>query len=229
MPLISCVVVDDELFAAKIIADHITHTPFLQLAGVTANPVEALEWVESGKADLLFLDVQMPELTGVQLMQLARGKCGVIVVSGYPEYAVAGFEHEVIDYLVKPVPFDRFLKAAQKALQLFKAGQQKSPEYVFLKGDSKNKFVKINKSEILYVQAQGNYVKIYTVRGQTMVYQPLGELEVTLALPEFARIHKSYIAAIGKVDRIDSHEVHIGDAILPVGESYRDTLYQLIR
>lgn len=228
-PPISCIIVDDELFAAEIIAEHVSNTPFLQLAGITQSPVEALEWIEAGKADLMFLDIQMPDINGVQLMQLAGGKCRVIVVSGFGDYAMDGIEHNVIDYLLKPVPFDRFLKAAQRALQVLKAAPAKSPEYVFLKGESKNKFVRINTSEILFVQAQGNYVKIHTLQGAIMVYQPLGELEEVLLSPAFARIHKSYIAAINKVELVENHEVHIGGNILPVSESYRDAFYQLIR
>lgn len=228
-PVISCIIVDDELFAAKIIADHVSNTPFLQLAGITTNPVEALEWLEAGKADLMFLDIQMPAITGIQLMQLAGGKCRVIVVSGFPEYAVEGFEHNVIDYLVKPVPFDRFLKAAQKALQACRANALKPAEYIFLKGESKNKFVRINTSEILFAQGQSNYVKVHTLHGNTMVYQSLGELEQVLSLPQFARIHKSYIVAVNKVELVESHEVHIRGSIIPVSESYREAFYQLIR
>ena len=228
-PPISCIIVDDELFAAEIIAEHVANTPFLQLAGITQSPVEALEWVESGKADLMFLDIQMPGITGVQLMQLAGGKCGVIVVSGYANYALDSIEHNVIDYLLKPVPFDRFLKAAQKALQVCKTAPPKSPDYIFLKWDNKNKFLRVNTSEILFVQAKGNYVRIQTLQGSMMVCQPLGELEELLLQPMFARIHKSYIAAINKVELVENHEVHIGGNILPVSESYRDAFYQLIR
>lgn len=228
-PAIPCIIVDDEAFAAEIISDHIRNIPFLELAGTTTNPVEAIEWIEAGRARLVFLDVQMPGINGLQFMQLTNGKCHAIIVSGFPEYALNGYEHNVIDYLLKPVSFGRFVKASQKALQVFRAMEEKPQGFIFLKGDSRNKFIRVYIQDILFIEGMGNYVKVHSRQGNMLTYQTLRELEETLPAQDFHRVHKSYIVAVDKIEMLVDHEIHIGANIIPVSETYREEFYKRIR
>lgn len=228
-PAIPCIIVDDEAFAAEIISDHIRNIPFLELAGTTTNPVEAIEWIEAGRARLVFLDVQMPGINGLQFMQLTNGKCHAIIVSGFPEYALNGYEHNVIDYLLKPVSFERFVKASQKALQVFMAMEEKPQGFIFLKGDSRNKFIRVYIQDILFIEGMGNYVKVHSRQGNMLTYQTLRELEETLPAQDFHRVHKSYIVAVDKIEMLVDHEIHIGANIIPVSETYREEFYKRIR
>lgn len=228
-PAIPCIIVDDEAFAAEIISDHIRNIPFLELAGTTTNPVEAIEWIEAGRARLVFLDVQMPGINGLQFMQLTNGKCHAIIVSGFPEYALNGYEHNVIDYLLKPVSFERFVKASQKALQVFRAMEEKPQGFIFLKGDSRNKFIRVYIQDILFIEGMGNYVKVHSRQGNMLTYQTLRELEETLPAQDFHRVHKSYIVAVDKIEMLEDHEIHIGTNIIPVSETYREEFYKRIR
>lgn len=238
--MIQCLVVDDQSFAANIIAEYIKKVPFLELAGVTSSPVDALVEVQKGNIDLVFLDIQMPELTGIQFMSLCRGKVKFILTTAYAEYALQGYELEVVDYLLKPVAFDRFLKAAQKAFQLINAQQpaaQPSPvsaptppanDFIFVKGESKHKFLKVNFSEILFIEGLKNYVTIQTEKQRIVTYQTLTKLESQLPSPPFYRVHKSYLVSLLWIRMMEEHTLYIGEAAIPIGASYRDDFYKVI-
>ncbi len=237
---IRCLAVDDEAYAARIIADHIGKVPFLQLVGTCTNAIEALALVQQGEVDLVFLDIQMPDLSGIQFLKLCGNKCKVILTTAYPEYALEGYEHDVVDYLLKPVPFDRFLKAAQKAWQQMTTTPQLAfasvpastpaqPGIMFVKGDSKNKFIKVDLDDVLYIEGLKNYVSIF-VQGQRIItYQTLRDLEDQLSQPAFCRVHRSYIVAVNKIRLIDGHMIYIQDQAIPVGDTYREAFYKLIR
>jgi len=176
--MIRCLAVDDEAPALLILADYIGQLPFLTLVGTTTNPIEALTMVQQGLVDLVFLDIQMPQLTGLQFLELAGNKCKVILTTAYPEYALEGYENDVVDYLLKPISFERFFKAAQKALALL-PGPVPAPVaapvlvaasvvpatlsaagHMFVKGESKNKYLRVNHADILYIEGLSNYVSI---------------------------------------------------------------------
>lgn len=246
--MIRCIAVDDEAYASEILATFIRKIPFLELIGTTVNAFEALSWVQEGKVDLVFLDIQMPELTGLQFLKICGNKCKVILTTAYPEYALEGFEHDVVDYLLKPIAFERFYKAVQKADQLLnpvslpgqivESGGKEAvltetsapnPGYMFIKGESKNKFLKINHEDILYVEGLKNYVSIYTAKERIVTYQSLRELELILPQPPFYRVHKSYIAAIDKIRMIDGNTIYIQDQTIPVGETYKDEFFKMIK
>ena len=243
--MIRCLAVDDEAYATKMIADYIAKVPYLELAGTTTNAIDALSRIQIGDIDLVFLDIQMPELTGIQFLKLCGNKCGVILTTAYSEYALEGFELNVIDYLLKPIAFDRFLKAAQKAFEhisnqqravmpfaapsLVPASVVSSADYMFVKGESKNKFLKIDYHEILYIQGLKNYVSIFTTSQRLVTYQSLRDLSEQLPQPPFYRVHKSYIISVNKVRMVDGHIVYIGDRYIPIGETYRESFYKLIR
>ena len=239
--MIRCLAIDDEVYATKMIADYITKVPYLELVGTTNNAIDGLSRVQMGNIDLVFLDIRMPELTGIQFLKLCGNKCKFILTTAYAEYALEGFEHDVIDYLVKPIAFDRFLKATQKAYAIFNAtaGQAihlpQSPapidraDYLFIKGDSKNKLLKIDHDDILYIEGLKNYVSIFMVSQRIVTYQTLRELEMQLPQPPFYRIHKSYIVPVNKVRMIEGHVLYIGDQALPIGNTYREGFLNLIR
>ncbi|GAB3814941.1 LytTR family DNA-binding domain-containing protein [Pontibacter rugosus] len=199
--------------------------------------------MQEGKVDLVFLDIQMPELTGIQFLKICGSKCKVILTTAYPEYALEGYEHDVIDYLLKPIPFDRFLKAVHKAQSIMQqqpvsaqvsatpapVAASPAPEYMFVKGETKNKFLKIDYNDILYVEGLKNYVSIYLPGQRLVTYQTLRDLEQQLPQPPFYRVHKSYIISIDKVNMVDGHTIYMGDKEIPVGETYREGFLSMIR
>ncbi len=243
--MIRCLAVDDEAYATKIIADYIGKIPFLELVGTTTSAITALTQVQQGDIDLVFLDIQMPDLTGIQFLKLCGSKCKVILTTAYPEYALDGYEHDVIDYLLKPIAFDRFLKAANKAhAQIIPVktvlpiiGNPENPmvpanpnsEYMFIKGESKNKFLKVNYDDILYIEGLKNYVSLFTADQRMVTYQTLRDLETQLPQPPFYRVHKSYIISVDKIRLVDGNQVYIGEQSIPIGETYRDGFLNLIR
>lgn len=244
--MIRCLAVDDEAYASKIIADYIGKIPFLHLVGTTKSAIDALTQVMQGNIDLVFLDIQMPELTGMQFLKLCDNKCKVILTTAYPEYALEGYEHDVIDYLVKPIAFDRFLKAVNKAHKILSATKPtpvitpSAPEnipasalnttdYIFIKGETKNKFLKVNYDDILYIEGLKNYVSLFTAEQRMVTYQTLRDLETQLPQPPFYRIHKSYIVSVDKIRMVDGNQVYIGECSIPIGETYRDGFLKVIR
>ncbi|MCZ4221977.1 LytR/AlgR family response regulator transcription factor [Pedobacter rhodius] len=234
--MIRCLAVDDEAYASDIIASFINKTPFLELVGTTTNAFEALSMVQDGKIDLVFLDIQMPELTGIQFLKICGDKCKVILTTAYPEYALDGFDLDVVDYLLKPISYERFYKAVQKAQQIIAPAQyeivntpNQSNDFIFIKGDTKNKFIKVNYNEILYIEGLKNYVSVYTANQRIVTYQALRELETQLPHPPFYRIHKSYIISIEKIKMIDGNTLYIGDQSIPIGDTYREEFFKIIR
>ena len=225
--MIRCLAVDDEAYAAEIIANYIKKTPFLELVGTTTNAFEALKLVQNNLVDVVFLDIQMPELSGIQFIKICEEKCKIVLTTAYPEYAIEGFELEVVDYLLKPIPYERFYKAALK----IQASNSPVPasEFMFIKGDAKNKFIKVKYNEVLYIEGLKNYVSIYTSAQRIITYQTLRDLEVQLPSPPFYRIHKSYIVSTEKIKMIEGNSVYIEDVCLPIGETYRDRFFKMIK
>lgn len=240
--MIRCIAVDDEAYASEILATHIRKLPSLELVGTTTNAFEALAMVQEGKVDLVFLDIQMPELTGIQFLKICGQKCKVILTTAYPEYALDGFEHDVIDYLLKPISFERFYKAVQKAELLFHPPAPvvnetietiplpaPGTDYMFIKGESKNKFIKVNYDDILYVEGLKNYISVFTAKERIITYLTLREMELYLPKNRFLRVHKSYIVAIDKIRMIDGNSIFINENVIPVGETYREEFFKIIR
>jgi DNA-binding LytR/AlgR family response regulator len=232
--MIRCIAVDDEAYAAEIIASFIRKTPALTLSGVYTSALEALQVVQQGQVDLLFLDVQMPELTGIQLMNVIGRQCRVILTTAYPDYALEGYDLDVVDYLMKPVAFDRFLRAVSRAQQAItdKATQENTtatPRYIFVKGDNKHSFVKLNLADILYIEGLKNYVCIHTRTEKVITYQRMSAMEAELGGLPFIRIHKSYIVSLDHIERIEGNAVSVGGKFLPVGEVYRQGFYEVVK
>ena len=244
--MLRCLAVDDEAFATRLLASYIQKIPTLELVGTTTNPLEALQWVQEGRADLVFLDIQMPELTGLQFLKICGHRCKVILTTAYPEYALDGYEHDVVDYLLKPIAFDRFLRAVQKAQTLFPAAAPVAPppppapvassplialsaDYLFVKGESKNKYLKLNYADILYIQGLKNYVSIHVPGQRVVTYQTLRDLEAQLPQPPFVRVHKSFIISLDHLRMVEGNTLLVGTESITVGETYREEFFKLIR
>ena len=219
----NCLVVDDEELARMLMDNYIARLPHLALVGLCANPLDAMPYLQAGKVDLLFLDIQMPEMTGIEFMKTLTQKPKVIFTTAYSQYALEGYELDVIDYLLKPFSFERFVQAVNKAGEREK-GQAKEPEvakdYILVK--SEHKLFRIQYQDILYIQSMREYVAFYTPQGRILSLGSLKQLEKDLPLGQFMRIHKSYIIAKGKVAALEGNLLHIGEEKIPIGASYRE-------
>ncbi|HYH15005.1 MAG TPA: LytTR family DNA-binding domain-containing protein, partial [Flavisolibacter sp.] len=230
--MISCIIVDDEQHAIDILVHYVNQTPYLQLVGSTTNPLEALQLVNTQKADLVFLDIQMPELSGIDFIKAIQGKARVILTTAYSEFALESYELDVVDYLLKPIRFPRFLQATQKALK--ELGDQreegeKEPledDYIFVKTELKGKLLKINLDDIDYIEGMKNYVAIYRGGQKTMVLTSMKELEERLPQKQFMRVHKSFIIPLAKITGIEGNLLRIKDvaADIQIGENYKAEL-----
>ncbi|MFA6946142.1 MAG: LytTR family DNA-binding domain-containing protein [Pedobacter sp.] len=232
--MIRCLVVDDEPLALDILEDYISKVPFLTLVKTTTSAIEGLSLVQSDAIDLVFLDVQMPELTGIQFLKIINGKCDVILTTAYSQYALDGYELDVVDYLLKPIAFDRFYKAAQKVLQnnnnhspapeLLAA--QGSHDFIFVK--TEHKIQKIYLDDILYIEGLKDYISIFTKTERIITLQNMKKMEESLPAKSFVRVHKSYIIALGKIESIERSRIQIGDKIIPIGDTYREYFFKQI-
>ena len=235
--MIDCIIIDDKPLAIDLLANYIGKTSFLKLAGSFSNPLTAFQYIREASVDLIFLDIQMPELTGIQFMKILQGKCKVIFVTAYSEYALEGYEHDVIDYLLKPVSFGRFYKAAEKARTQCElaSGVSKDKASVEMSSDTNNLFIKtdykivrIPINTILYIEAKQNYISVITNESAVMSLQSIKSIEQKLPVNKFIRIHKSYIVSIDKIDTIERSSIHIGKITLPLSENYRDAFFKML-
>lgn len=238
--MINCLVVDDEPLAIDILEDYIFKIPFLNLVKSYRNPIEALTSVQEGNIDLVFLDVQMPELTGLQFLKITNGKCKVILTTAYSQYALDGFELNVVDYLLKPIAFDRFYTAAQKAKGLLfpVSGQQQALEtpiivpiqvahdFIFVK--TEYKIQKIYLNDILFIEGLKDYISIYTAKERIITLQSMKKIDEALPNHLFVRVHKSYIVALDKIESIERSRIFIMDKIIPIGDTHRDYFFKMI-
>ncbi|AQG80676.1 LytR/AlgR family response regulator transcription factor [Spirosoma montaniterrae] len=234
--MINCFILDDEQAAINVLTKYITDTPYLHLAGSTTSAPQAIEMLKQTPVDLLFLDIQMPLLTGLQFIDLYGSNLQVIFTTAYSEFALNGFERNALDYLLKPIPFDRFLKATEKALNYFnrQAITPNAPvadDFILVKTEHKGKLRKVNFDEIVYIEGLKNYVSIFTNKQEQIVtYSGIGELEERLPPRQFARVHRSYIVAIRMINAIDGNELFMKDAPrIPTSGRYKDELLTLLQ
>lgn len=232
-----CLIIDDKPLAIDILADYVHKTPFLELVGSTLNPIEGLGILRNQKVDLVFLDIQMPELTGLQFMKIAGKQCLVILTTAYADYALDGYEHDVVDYLLKPIAFDRFYRAAEKALKQLSppstsAYVQPIPEtktgteYLFVK--TEHRIQRVTLRDVLYIEGVQNYVSIHTADTKVMSLQTLKSLEEQLPTGDFMRVHRSFIINLRHITFVERGRIFMGDTVIPIGDKYRDDLYKII-
>lgn len=239
--MMKCVIIDDEPLAVDLIKEFVSKVESLELINTFNNAIDAIAMINTSNVDLIFLDIEMPHFSGIEFLNAIDKKPLVIFTTAYSNYAVEGFELGAVDYLVKPIPFNRFLKAVIRAQQLFLSNQTNpttnttppstpvanEPDFMFVRSDYEN--VKINFSDILFIEGLKDYVKIYTTDNKyTLTLTSLIKLENALASKGFARIHRSYIINIKYVKSIQKNKVIMGDKRIPISESYKNAFFEKI-
>lgn len=234
--MINCLVIDDEPLAIDVLADYIAKIPSLTLVKTFENPLDALELINHTKIDLVFLDVQMPQLTGIQFLKIAQSKCKVILTTAYPQYAIDGFNLDVVDYLLKPIAFERFYKAVQKFMDSKPTAPNPNilaipnpihTDFIFVK--TEHKIQKIYTHQINYIEGLKDYISIYTPTERIITLQNMKKMEEILPSHNFMRVHKSYIIAINKIESIEKSRITIADKIIPIGDTFRDAFFERIK
>lgn len=225
-----CIIVDDEPPATRILEKYVEKVSFLEKVGVFNDSLTALAFLNSNSVDVIFLDIQMPQLTGLQLSKIISKDIKVIFTTAYPDFALEGFELNAIDYLLKPIPFERFYQAVSKLNSSSKLDvQTNSPaDFIFIKTDGKNKFTKVFLTDILYVESLQNYVCIHTKREQFITHSSLKNVIESLPQNHFIQIHKSYVIALKQIESTDSFSVFINNKELPIGATYKDAFFARI-
>jgi DNA-binding LytR/AlgR family response regulator len=226
---IRCIIVDDEPLAVALLADYVQKTPGLEVVLHTTHVLEALQAVQEDKADLLFLDIQMPELTGIQFMKIIRRRCKVILTTAYTQYALEGYEHDVVDYLLKPITLDRFMIAVEKVKERMQVGNGtagegtapvRNPDHLFIK--TEYRIQRVDMPSIRYIEALRDYVAIHMETGKILSLESMKHMEELLPEDQFIRIHKSYIINRSRIDFLERGRVVIGAAYLPIGDTYKE-------
>ncbi len=235
--MIKCIAVDDEPRALDIMQEYINDTPYLELLAIFRNPKEAFQYVMDNEVDLLFLDINMPKMTGMQFIKSLPIRPFVILTTAYSEYAVEGFGLEVTDYLLKPIEFSRFQQAASKVYKSLNkvnstavAKETVSSErnqYLFIKDG--HQLRRIDFVEIMFLKGAGNYVEVHTTEKMTLALSSMTEIMDQLDNQQFVRIHKSYIVNLAKIDSVEHHRINIGEHKLPISENYRELFYEKVK
>ncbi len=227
--MLKCVIIDDEKPAINVIESYIQKMPNLQLAGAATNPIIGIELIKQHKADVVFLDIQMTEMNGIDVMRIISPETKVIFCTAYSEFAVASYDLEAVDYLIKPIPFTRFAKAVQRVSNIIDSQPNKmlSPivnDYIFVKTEQKGKMLKIDLDDIDFLEAVSNYIIIHRGQQKTLVYLTLRELEERLPAEQFMRVHKSFIVAVLQIAAIDHGDITLKNRKekIPIGNTYKE-------
>jgi DNA-binding LytR/AlgR family response regulator len=234
---IKCLIIDDEPLAQRVIERYIQEVSSIELVQKCDNALDAIEILKEQQIDLIFLDINLPKLTGLEFLRSLKNPPLVIITTAYPEFAIQGYELDVVDYMMKPFSMERFMKAVQKVHDILKPRERAFPEkvsgepqedhYIFIK--SSKKTYRINLNDILYIEALGDYVKIYTTDRMIISYHSMKNLETLLSPKQFPRIHKSYIVSLSKIEIIEGNQVKVKDRIIPIGTNFKAEFEKLIR
>jgi two-component system LytT family response regulator len=229
---INCVIVDDEPVARKGIEEDLRDIDFIEVKATAENALQAIDLVSRHNPDLIFLDIEMPKVSGIELIRLLKTPTLVIIISAYPAYAVESYDLDVVDYLLKPVAFSRLLKACNKAREILELKQnasqllQKEKDFFFIKCE--NKYEKIWLKELLFVEAADNYVIIYTAEKRMITYLTLKNMEDYLPADKFIKVHKSFIVSVDKVNSLEGNTLIINKHKIPISRSLKDQMIGLI-
>lgn len=225
----TCLIIDDEPLAINLLASYVDKIDYLSLAGTFSNPLEALGFLQNNHVDVIFLDIQMPELSGIQFAKIIDNNTAIIFTTAYPNHALEGFELEVIDYLVKPITLERFIKATNR----LKSNEPKSSkpltsskDYFFVKTEYKH--LKINYADILYMKGYGDYVAIQKTNEKILTLENMKYFEKTLPSNQFVRVHKSYIISLDHISYIEKNRIVIGKEFIPIGGKYQDNFWRMV-
>lgn len=227
--VLKCIVVDDEPPAIRLVESYIKRLSTLELVYSTTKPLEALAYLETNTCDLIFLDIQMPHLTGIQLSKILRSDIKVIFTTAYPEFAVESYKLNAVDYLLKPFEFERFYEAVSKAQTNVSNVPDQPFDYVFVKTDSKNSFEKVTLDDIRYIEGLKNYVAIHLTDRKVITYSTLKSIRESLPDHLFVQIHKSFIVSLAHIDKTSTHTVFIGETDLPIGQSFKEAFFTRVR
>lgn len=232
---VNCVIVDDEPLARQGLTRYVHELDFLNLVGACEHPLQLTTLLDKNQVDLIFLDIQMPKMTGIDFLKMSASRPLVIITTAFPGFALEGFQLDVLDYLVKPITFDRFFKAAAKARDYKKllhpdvdttSRERPSNDYFFIKCDGK--FEKISYNEILYVEGMQNYVVIHTDKRKYATLLTMKHLEENLKHLPFLRVHKSFLVAANKIDSIESHELVVKGSRIPLSRNHREQVMEKV-
>ena len=236
--IIKCAIVDDEPLAVELLASYVKKTPFLELCGTYSNATDALHGISEQPVDLLFLDIQMPELNGLELSKMLPESTRIVFTTAFNQYAVDGFRVNALDYLLKPISYADFLEAGNKAMQWFlllkqnepttEARDEKEPTSIFVK--SEYKLLQINLDDIRYIEGLKDYVKIYTEQSPHPILSLMNMKAIEQMLPSsrFIRVHRSFIVQKGKIREIERNRIVFGDVYIPIGDSYKQAFQDFI-
>lgn len=227
MDKLSCIIIEDEPLALDKTRDFVSKVPFLHLAATFDNALSGLTYLNNNKVDVLFLDINMDELTGIELLESSKITSQVILTTAYQEYALKGYELQITDYLLKPFTFNRFLQAVNKAQDnILHRGADALPEFIFIK--TENRLEKITLQDIVYIEGMRDYRRIHTTHKKIMTLQNFSELEKMIPTSIVCRVHKSYMVSLAKIESVERGRIKIGDLLIPVSDSYRDAFFALI-
>lgn len=227
---IKCLIVDDEPLSQDVLKKYISDSPMLELVNTCFDAFEATEILQTSVIQLIFLDINMPRLSGVRFVRTLSNPPLIIFTTAYPEYAIEGFEVDAVDYLVKPFSYERFLKAVNKAVEKISLSQlRKTSADGFLLLKSDKKVYKVNFGDIFYMQSLGDYIKVFTSGKCIVVHDTIKNMVEQLPESKFIRVHKSYVIAIDKIQFIEGNQVKVSDEMIPVGLSFRDDLQRVLK
>ncbi len=228
---LKCIAIDDEPLALSIVVEYIKNSPYLELVSSHTDPVKAVEAIESSSVDLLFVDIQMPDLTGFQLLDKITNLPMVIFTTAYDNYAVDGFKYEAVDYLLKPIDIPDFDRAVSRAVRRVTTSVTVEPQRSFVYIKSGHKILRINFSDIKYIQGMSEYIKIYTSStNPILTLLPLKTIEAQLPKSQFMRVHKSYIVNLDNVTTIERGEIYYDDGkVIPISAQYREAFNEFIK
>ena len=229
--MINCIAIDDEQLSLDLIEDNVSSVPFLKLLRKCTSVFDAMQFIANNNVDLIFLDIEMPDMNGLQMLRSLKTKPMVILITAYDKYAMQGYELDVVDYLLKPVSYDRFLKAVNKAYEYHahcSSTQNENISKTCLFVKSEHKILKINFDDILYIESLKDYVKIYCGQKPVLTLMSLKAIENVLPSSKFIRIHRSIIVAIDKISFISRSKVYIGEIGLPISSSHKEIISSLM-
>ncbi|HTF21895.1 MAG TPA: LytTR family DNA-binding domain-containing protein [Chryseolinea sp.] len=230
MRRLSCIIVDDEPVARKILQEFSEQVPYLDVSGKFESAMKAEEFLANNQPDLIFLDIEMPKVSGLQMLKRIHLESMVILTTAFPQYALDGYELDIIDYLLKPFALHRFLKAVQKAKDFYEmktqSGSAAPPSYIFIKSDKR--IEKVELSDILYAEVLGNYMTIHTDRKTIIAYLTMKSLQSQLSPTDFIKIHQSFLVNRSKIESVEGNDLRVGTKSLPISRNYRDSVTNLI-
>lgn len=223
----TCIIIEDEPLALEKTKDFVMKVPFLHLSATFDNALTGLTYLNNNKVDLLFLDINMDELSGIELLESSKINSQVIITTAYQEYALKGYELQITDYLLKPFTFNRFLQAVNKAQEnMVRRASDSQPDFIFVK--TENRLEKIMINEIVYIEGMRDYRRIHTINKKVMTLQNFSEFETLIPPNLVCRVHKSYMVALNKIVSIERSRIKIADQLIPISDTYKDVFFQLI-